>query len=109
MPASFFSLPAELRNEIYMYLLVRRRPIIDLWYGYRGLTPSLLSTNTKILQEARTLLYGDHGWILNVIVPTENWVSDYVFPNQSYSYENCDDEDYYYDDYGYGVYRELRR
>jgi hypothetical protein len=41
----------------------------------------------------------DHGWILNVVVPTEDWVNDYLFRNQSYSLENCDNEDYYYDDY----------
>ncbi|KAF4763040.1 hypothetical protein N7455_010837 [Penicillium solitum] len=59
MPTSFLSLPAELRNEIYMYLLVRREPI-DPWNGYNGLVPNILSTNTKILHEARSLLYGEN-------------------------------------------------
>ncbi|KAJ6132241.1 hypothetical protein N7471_007456 [Penicillium samsonianum] len=59
MPASFLSLPAELRNEIYMYLLVRSEPI-DPWNGGHELVPNLLSTNTKILHEARSLLYGDN-------------------------------------------------
>ncbi|KAJ5197161.1 hypothetical protein N7449_007640 [Penicillium cf. viridicatum] len=58
MPANFLNLPAELRNEIYMYLLVDREPI-DPWNG-DGLVPNLLSTNTKILHEARSLLYGDN-------------------------------------------------
>lgn len=59
MPTSFLSLPAELRNEIYMYLLVCREPI-DPWNGYNGLVPNILSTNTKIIHEVRSLLYGEN-------------------------------------------------
>ncbi|KAJ5360516.1 hypothetical protein N7517_009707 [Penicillium concentricum] len=66
MLATFFRLPAELRTEIYMYLLVRSEPV-DPWQKHHGLVPSLLSTNTKILHEARPLLYGHNcfnlsGW-----------------------------------------------
>ena len=57
MPATFLSLPAELRNEIYIYLLVRKEPI-DPWNGDHELDLNLLSTNTAILHEARSLLYG---------------------------------------------------
>ncbi|KAJ5682062.1 uncharacterized protein N7477_002002 [Penicillium maclennaniae] len=57
MPANFLGLPAELRNEIYVYLLVRKEPI-DPWNGDHGLDLNLLSTNTVILHEARSLLYG---------------------------------------------------
>ncbi|KAJ6105287.1 hypothetical protein N7523_010097 [Penicillium sp. IBT 18751x] len=57
MPASFLSLPAELRNEIYKYLFVRREPI-DPWNGDHELELNLLYTNSAILHEARSLLYG---------------------------------------------------
>jgi hypothetical protein len=57
MPASFLSLPAELRNEIYKYLLVRREPI-DPWSGDHELELNLLSTNKAILHEAGSLFYG---------------------------------------------------
>ncbi|KAL3471632.1 hypothetical protein BJX99DRAFT_21127 [Aspergillus californicus] len=59
MPMSFLSLPSELRNEIYIYLLVRREPL-DPWNGDHELVPNLLSTNSTILHEARSLLYGDN-------------------------------------------------
>lgn len=61
MPASFLGLPAELRNEIYKYLLLRSEPFHPLCKpssGKRGLVPNLLSTNTTILREARAVLYG---------------------------------------------------
>lgn len=57
MPVSFLSLPAELRNEIYSYLLIRREPI-NPWNGDHELHPNILFTNTAILHEARALLYG---------------------------------------------------
>ncbi|KAJ5958449.1 uncharacterized protein N7479_005599 [Penicillium vulpinum] len=55
----FLSLPAELRNEIYKYLLVYRQPI-DPWYRCHGLEPNILCTNTKILHEARSILYAEN-------------------------------------------------
>jgi hypothetical protein len=57
MPASFLSLPAELHNEIYKYLLVRREPI-DPWSGDHELELNLLSMNKAILHEAGSLFYG---------------------------------------------------
>jgi hypothetical protein len=57
MLANFLGLPVKLRNEIYVYLLVRKEPI-DPWNGGYGLDLNLLSTNTVILYEARSLLYG---------------------------------------------------
>jgi hypothetical protein len=51
------SLPPELRNEIYKFLLVCEEPI-DPWVGGYWLTPNLLATNTTILHEARSILYG---------------------------------------------------
>lgn len=59
MPASFLSLPAELRNEIYKYLLVSGDPIIP-WSKKYELASNLLSTNTMILHEASSLLYGNN-------------------------------------------------
>ncbi|OJJ65840.1 hypothetical protein ASPBRDRAFT_201504 [Aspergillus brasiliensis CBS 101740] len=57
MPVSFLSLPAELRNEIYTYLLICREPI-NPCHGGHELHPNILFTNTAILHEARALLYG---------------------------------------------------
>lgn len=57
MSASFLSLPAELRNEICKYLLVRREPI-DPWSVDHELELNLLSTNKAMLNEARSLFYG---------------------------------------------------
>ncbi|KAI9036310.1 uncharacterized protein KD926_002073 [Aspergillus affinis] len=57
MPVNFFSLPPELRNEIYTYLLIRREPI-NPWNGDNELHPKILLTNTAVLHEARALLYG---------------------------------------------------
>lgn len=59
MPASFLSLPAELRNEIYKYLLVSGDPIVP-WRKRCDLASNLLSTNTMILHEASSLLYGNN-------------------------------------------------
>lgn len=73
MPVSFLSLPAELRNEIYIYLLVRREPI-DPWNDHE-LVPNLLSTISIILHEARLLLYGHNRFDLTL------WtlISDFFF------------------------------
>lgn len=57
MPASFFSLPSELRNEIYKHVLVCREPISP-WSRENQPTPNLLSTNKTILRETSPLLYG---------------------------------------------------
>lgn len=63
MPASFLGLPAELRNEIYRYLLVPGEPI-DPWNGDHGLVPNLLFANSIILFEARPFLYGHNYFYL---------------------------------------------
>ncbi|KAJ5887735.1 hypothetical protein N7495_007776 [Penicillium taxi] len=68
MSTSFLSLPAELRNEIYTCLLVYSEPI-DPWGGNHGLEPNLLATNSKILHEARSLLYGNNRFDLTVMMP----------------------------------------
>lgn len=57
MPASFLSLPAKLRSEIYKHLLVRREPI-DPWSGNHELELNLLSTNKASLHEAGSIFYG---------------------------------------------------
>ncbi|KAJ5467113.1 hypothetical protein N7475_004865 [Penicillium sp. IBT 31633x] len=57
MPVSFLGLPPELRNEIYALLLVREEPI-DPLFGDHKLATNLLATNTTILHEAGSLLYG---------------------------------------------------
>lgn len=62
---SFLSLPAELRNEIYIYLLVRTEPI-DPGHGDHELVPNLLSTNSAILHEATSLLYGHNRFDLTL-------------------------------------------
>ncbi|KAI9923425.1 hypothetical protein ASPWEDRAFT_177795 [Aspergillus wentii DTO 134E9] len=58
MPVTFLSLPTELRNEIYKYL-VCRDPINPWSKGYE-LSSNLLSTNTRILHETSSLLYGNN-------------------------------------------------
>lgn len=68
MPASFLSLPAELRNEIYRYLLVSGDPIIP-WSKRHELASNLLSTNTMILHEASSLLYGNNCFDLSSSSP----------------------------------------
>lgn len=68
MPASFMSLPAELRNEIYKYLLVSGDPIIP-WSKRHELASNLLSTNTMILHEASSLLYGNNCFDLSSSSP----------------------------------------
>ncbi|KAJ5288045.1 hypothetical protein N7478_003731 [Penicillium angulare] len=68
MPASFLSLPAELRNEIYKYLLVCRNPI-NPWGTGHELASNLLSTNTTILYEASSLLYGNNCFDLTSLSP----------------------------------------
>ncbi|KAJ5948688.1 hypothetical protein N7454_001995 [Penicillium verhagenii] len=59
MSASFLSLPSELRNEIYKYLLVCREPI-DPWSRENRLASNLLFTNKTVLHEASSLLYGNN-------------------------------------------------
>ncbi|KAJ5538601.1 hypothetical protein N7494_008080 [Penicillium frequentans] len=59
MPASFLSLPSELRNEIYKHLLVCREPISP-WNRENELTSNILFTNTTVLHEASSLLYGNN-------------------------------------------------
>jgi hypothetical protein len=68
MPASFLSLPPELRNEIYNYLFVCGDPI-NPWSRGNELAPNLLSTNTTILCEARSLLYGNNCFDLTSLGP----------------------------------------
>ncbi|KAJ5240501.1 uncharacterized protein N7469_002092 [Penicillium citrinum] len=69
MPASFLNLPAELRNEIYKYLLVCRDPI-NPWSKGNELASNLLSTNTTILHETSSLLYGNNCFDLSSSSPT---------------------------------------
>jgi hypothetical protein len=59
MPANFFSLPGELRNKVYHYLLVRGEPI-DPWYGDHELALNLLCVNKTIQHEANSLLYAQN-------------------------------------------------
>ncbi|KGO75087.1 hypothetical protein PITC_058390 [Penicillium italicum] len=68
MPASFLNLPAELRNEIYKYLVVCRDPINPWSKGYK-LASHILSTNTTILHETSPLLYGNNCFDLSSSSP----------------------------------------
>lgn len=56
MAPRFLSLPAELRNEIYKYLLVRRDHI-NPFRGDQELGLNFLCTNKTILREASPFLY----------------------------------------------------
>lgn len=58
MSANFLSLPRELRDQIYAYVLVDQ-DYIDIGIGYypRPFSPPLLRTNKTIHREATSLLY----------------------------------------------------
>ena len=71
MPTGFLNLPAELRLEIYKYLLVSTsEDPIDIFEWSWGdnkelknavkLSPNILCTNSKILREASPILYGNN-------------------------------------------------
>ncbi|CEO59645.1 hypothetical protein PMG11_04313 [Penicillium brasilianum] len=83
MPVSFLSILAELRNEIYIYLLVRREPI-DPWNGDHELVPNLLSTNSIILHEARSLLYGHNRFELTLSIFISQFLDTIGFVNASH-------------------------
>jgi hypothetical protein len=64
----FLALPREIRDMIYIYLLVNpilgTRKSIDEWYGYRvrakyGLTPGILRTCRQMYEEGSSMLYGE--------------------------------------------------
>ncbi|KAJ5333639.1 uncharacterized protein N7506_007422 [Penicillium brevicompactum] len=57
MPTDFFSLPGEIRNKIYEYLLVHEGGIVP-WHKGFGLSPNILATSKRTLHEARSILYG---------------------------------------------------
>lgn len=57
MPTDFFSLPGEIRNKIYEYLLVHEDGIVP-WHKGFGLSPNILATSKRTLHEARSILYG---------------------------------------------------
>ena len=57
MPTDFFSLPGEIRNKIYEYLLVHDDSIAP-WHKGFGLSPNILATSKRTLHEARPILYG---------------------------------------------------
>lgn len=69
MPASLLSLPGEIRNKIYRYLLVEEGPIdptrprAPIHVQFRRVirvSLNILSTNSTILHEARSILYGEN-------------------------------------------------
>ena len=108
MPASFLTLPAEVRNEIYGYLLstecniflssdyrpkTRRRTIIlspglhvfSCCWRY-GLHPALLWTCRKIHDEAHALLYAHKTFLYSFRDTDENFYERYKpnpFPKRS--------------------------
>ena len=61
MPTSnlISSLPAELRNEIYKHIVVRKKPI-NPWRRENKTLTNLLLTNTTISHEASSQLYGNN-------------------------------------------------
>lgn len=61
-PASFLSLPSELRNGIYELILLHEEPI-DPWFDYnrrQKLTPGLLRANKAVHREASSLFYAQN-------------------------------------------------
>ncbi|CAI7667195.1 unnamed protein product [Penicillium bialowiezense] len=64
MPATFFNLPGEIRNEIYKYLLVRPVPIDPYEAAEYSLGPQILATNSTAYNEAIHLLYSANSFDL---------------------------------------------
>ena len=112
MPHTFLSLPAELRNEVYKYLLVTAAPIepFSHWHSTNGLAPNILCTNSTILHEARPFLYGKNHFNLATggygRVDAINFIDTIGFLNASYILSirinfpdfECIDYDMEYDD-----------
>jgi len=60
-PASFLSLPSELRNEIYELTLLHDEPVEPCGYGrHQELTPGLLCANKVVHGEASSIFYGQN-------------------------------------------------
>ncbi|KAF2807990.1 uncharacterized protein BDZ99DRAFT_70906 [Mytilinidion resinicola] len=77
-----FSLPSELRNNIYEHLLVLQEPIECLTHPWLGqsqlgaLTPGLLLVNKAVHREASSLLYAQNRF--NLAVPDSELVTAFL-------------------------------
>ena len=66
-PIGFLDLPAEIRSEIYRYLLLSKEliklkflpGIAPSWGKHNDLHPTIIYTCHRIYAEARTILYGE--------------------------------------------------
>ncbi|KAK4444136.1 hypothetical protein QBC34DRAFT_442775 [Podospora aff. communis PSN243] len=65
---SFLGIPAELRLEIYRYLLIAPGPIDIDWEKPR-LQPNILRTCKQVLSEAHPILYDENTWKLHIGTP----------------------------------------
>ena len=63
MLTNFLSLPGEIRNEIYRYLLVAEKRLIPWKDGY-DLSLSIIATTKKLQIETSSILYGDNTFFL---------------------------------------------
>ncbi|KAG2418920.1 hypothetical protein HFD88_002023 [Aspergillus terreus] len=58
IPANFFTLPCELRNQIYHLLLTSAKPVNPWFMRGHNLEINLIRTNKAIQREAAWVLYG---------------------------------------------------
>ncbi|KAI1149434.1 hypothetical protein F4825DRAFT_430440 [Nemania diffusa] len=75
-PASFASLPSELRNEIYELILLHEEPLhpliaFDCFRPRKGLTPGLLRVSKAVHREASSLFYGNNHFNLSYGLPRQ--------------------------------------
>jgi hypothetical protein len=73
MSSNFFSLPRELRDQIYEPVLLHQEPI-DPWVNYnrrQKLTPGLLRANKTVHREASSLFYAQNRFDFTMGTPKD--------------------------------------
>ena len=73
MPSNFFSLPREVRDQIYEPVLLHQE-LIDLWVDYdrrQKLTPGLLRANKTVHREASSLFYAQNRFDFTMGTPED--------------------------------------
>jgi hypothetical protein len=99
MPTGFLSLPGEIRNEIYKYLVVQSEPILfdnelQAWTGPRELeiNGNILYANKTIYHEASSLLYSLNTFYFYFVEETNEYEETFDFighKNASYIQNLC--------------------
>lgn len=75
-PYGFLDLPGEIRNKIYLFVLIYSRPFtVKLQFGGSN-TTALLRTNKQIYNEASSIFYGENTFCF----PQSLFVGAPIFP-----------------------------